>query len=85
LRAIAGHIVEIGRARTRESERRDRGAKKGREGKKKADIRFIRTRDCEERAAARQGRDPLSYGHIRDFFRLYLLASVRGKGQSLLY
>lgn len=29
-------------------------------------------------------RDPLSYGHIRDFFRLYLLATVRGKGQPAL-
>lgn len=29
-------------------------------------------------------RDPLSYGHIRDFFRLYLLESVRGKGQPAL-
>lgn len=51
--------------------------------KKKGRARTSYTIARESRRRWIQGaawRDPLSYGHIRDFFRLYLLELVRGKG-----
>jgi len=66
------------------------GARRKRE-KEKEDSRHMRAilyafaiARNEEAPGGPPERDPLSYGHIRDFFRLYLLASVRGKEQSAL-
>jgi len=69
-----------------ESERRSAKKKGKRERRKPAYAilyAFAIARN-EEAPGGPPKRDPLSYGHIRDFFRLYLLASVRGKEQSAL-
>lgn len=59
---------------------------KEQKGKKKDRVRLIRriARGSEEVDPEGRRRDPLSYGHIRDFFGLYLLALVTRKGHSAL-
>lgn len=89
--AIAGRIVHIG-AHTSESERKNWARKKRGRERKPTKVRVYRLMCIRDRARKKQGgtrrrpeRDPLSYGHIRDFFELYLLAGrLEGKG-SLLY
>lgn len=88
-----GHIVFIHiSAHTSKSKRRSRAPRRsGKERKKKIGVlRFIFAIMRSEmvpggpRGREREKKKELNYGHIRDFFKLYLLASVKGKKQLAL-